>query len=377
MTTKVKPTLLYIITNTDLGGAQAHVLTLIKLFHTKYEVHLAVGALGPLTDDAKVMGIPVHLIPNLIRSINPFNDFQAIRECFTLLKTIQPDIIHAHSSKAGVIGRLAGYFGRVPTVFTAHGWGFTPGAPKIRRMIAFVTEKLLAHITNKIICVCEYDRQMALSLGVGDQKSLVTIRHGIPNVPAPTSAPSQQPPRALMVARFNEQKDQATFLKAIAQLPDQTLHTDFVASGPTLESCKALAQSLGIANRVSFLGDRRDVPNLLAQAQIFVLSTHYEGLPISILEAMRAGLPVIATEVNGIPEQVLHGETGFLVPHRDSQALARALQSLIQSPALRERMGVLGKKFFLEDFTMEQMTAETEHVYAQILADPVSVRIAS
>jgi glycosyltransferase involved in cell wall biosynthesis len=367
MNLMTKPILLYIITKSDLGGAQENALLLIKAFYKKYEVHLAVGDWGPLADRVKALGIPVHLIPNLVRSINLLSDLRAIRECLVLLKTIQPDIIHTHSSKAGVIGRLAGYFGKVPTVFTAHGWGFTPGAPRIRRFIAFWAEKLLAQITCKIICVCEYDRQMALRLGVGNQSSLVTIRCGIPNVSNPLAESSRQPPRAIMVARFNEQKDQVTFLKAIAQLSDPDLHVDFVASGPTLETCKALVQSLGIADRVSFLGDRRDVSYLLAQSQIFVLSTHYEGLPISILEAMRAGLPVVATHVNGVPEQVIHDQTGFLVPRSDEQALAQALQILIKAPELRQKMGAAGRQKYLKEFTIEQMISATEHVYIQIL----------
>lgn len=367
MSPKTKPTLLYIITKADLGGAQENVLALIQAFHQTYEVHLAIGNWGPLADRVYEMGIPIHLMPNLIRSINPLNDFYAIRECLQLLKKIQPDIIHTHSSKAGVIGRLAGYLSHIPTVFTAHGWGFTPGAPRIRRFIAFLAEKLLAQITHTLICVCEYDRQMALRLGVGTQRSLVTIRYGIPNVSTPIANPAQQPPRAIMVARFNEQKDQVTLLKAIAKLSDQTLHVDFVGSGPSLDSCKALAQSLGITNRVSFLGDRRDVAERLAQYQVFILSTHYEGLPISILEAMRAGLPIIATQVNGIPEEVAHEQTGLIVPRSNDQALASALDRLIHTPELRQKMGEAGRQKYLQEFTIEQMADEIERVYVQIL----------
>jgi glycosyltransferase involved in cell wall biosynthesis len=169
-----------------------------------------------------------------------------------------------------------------------------------------------------------------------------------------------------MVARFNEQKDQTTLLKAIAQLKDDSIHLDLVGSGPSLESCKALAKSLGIENQVSFLGDRRDVPDLLAQSQIFILSTHYEGLPISILEAMRAGLPVVATSVNGIPEEVVDGKTGFLAPRQDVQALADALHTLINSPEIRQQMGKAGREKFEQEFTVERMITETREIYEAI-----------
>jgi glycosyltransferase involved in cell wall biosynthesis len=170
-----------------------------------------------------------------------------------------------------------------------------------------------------------------------------------------------------MVARFNEPKDQATLLKAIAQLSDQSIHLDLVGSGSAWESCKDLAKSLGIQDQVSFLGDRADVPQLLAQSQIFILCTHYEGLPISILEAMRAGLPVIATKVNGIPEEVEHGKTGLLVPDKDVKEVAKALSTLIESPDLRQQMGEAGRQKFLEEFTIERMIDETRTVYEQVL----------
>jgi glycosyltransferase involved in cell wall biosynthesis len=170
-----------------------------------------------------------------------------------------------------------------------------------------------------------------------------------------------------MVARFKEQKDQTTLLEAIAQLENKEIHLDLIGSGSLLESCQKLARSLGIAERISFCGARTDVPELLAQAQIFVLSTHYEGLPISILEAMRAGLPVVATSVNGIPELVDHGTTGFLVPRADVKALALALKTLTEFPALRQSMGEAGRQKFLQEFTVESMIASIEAVYQKIL----------
>jgi len=124
---------------------------------------------------------------------------------------------------------------------------------------------------------------------------------------------------------------------------------------------------LKISDRISFLGDRKDVPNLLSQAQIFILSTHYEGLPISILEAMRAGLPVVATRVNGIPEEVIHEKTGLLVTRNDVKDLASALEKVIQSSDMRQRMGEAGREKFLQEFTLERMLVETEAVYKQVI----------
>jgi glycosyltransferase involved in cell wall biosynthesis len=362
-----KPVLLYVITKPDLGGAQGNVLDLIRAFSRHYHVHLAVGAFGPLTDDANALGVSVHIIKSLTRSINIFRDWYCIQDFSRLIRQIKPSLIHAHSSKAGVVARASGKLCNVPTVFTAHGWGFSPGTPKLRRVVALITEKFFAPISSRIVCVSESDRQLALKLGVGNRKILNTVRYGIYDTPVTLAQPAIQPPRLIMVARFNEQKDQATLLKAIAQLPNFVGHVDFVGSGPSLESCKTLAQTLGVSEKVAFLGDRRDVPDLLAKSQIFVLATHYEGLPISILEAMRGGLPVIGSSVNGIPEEVDHGITGLVVPPRDPSALANAILSLVESPQLRQAMGTAARQRFEREFVVDRMVRETEAIYAELL----------
>ncbi len=362
-----RPTILYVITNSDLGGAQGHVLDLLQSFSSRYNVILAVGCLGPLVDNVTSLNIPVYIIPSLIRSINPAKDFKCVKDFIGLIHQVKPELIHAHSSKAGTISRIAGKICNVPTVFTAHGWGFSPGTPKFRGLIALVVEKLLASLTARIICVSESDRQQALNKSIGNKRVLTTVRYGIHDKPIQSPNLSKQPPRFIMVARFNEQKDQPTLLKALALIPQLPLHIDFVGSGPSLESCKQLAKELGVWERVSFLGDRLDVPDLLAQSQAFILSTHYEGLPISILEAMRAGLPVLASAVNGVPEEVEHQSTGLIVPPRNIESLAETLKIMTESPQLRASFGEEGRKKFESQFTISYMVEEISKIYKDIL----------
>ncbi|WP_310489039.1 glycosyltransferase family 4 protein [Chamaesiphon sp. VAR_69_metabat_338] len=359
--------ILYVITKAELGGAQAHVYDLMNSLHRDYEVHLAVGAAGVLTEKAIDLGIKVHIIDNLKRSINPTSDLKSIQQCIAIIKLIQPDLVHCHSSKAGVVARIAAWRCRVPVIFTAHGWGFDPRSPLIQRNIALGVEKILAPISTKVICVSESDRQLAIALKVTSPELAVTIHNGIENKPIATAAPERQPPKLIMVARFNRaQKDQQTLMQAIAKLKEP-VELLLVGTGPDWEASKTIAKDLGITDRVSFLGDRLDVPELLANSQIFVLSTHYEGAPISILEAMRCGLPIIATNVNGIPEQVADGETGLLVPHQDVDALTAAIANLIKNPDLRQQMGVAGKHKFAKEFTVEQMAEKTELLYRSCL----------
>jgi glycosyltransferase involved in cell wall biosynthesis len=361
-------TILYVITRAELGGAQGNVLDLMAKFAQDYHVHLAIGNQGPLTEDAQALGVPVHLIPSMVRSIDLVKDLRAVRELNVLIAQIRPNLIHAHSSKAGVIARVSGRLCQIPTIFTAHGWGFSPGTPRLRGQVALLTERLLASQTARIICVSESDRQQALQKHVGTENTLVTIRYGICNSDVIAAQPEKEPPRLIMVARFSEQKDQLTLLRAIAGLSDLSFTLDLVGSGPNLETCQRLAAELGLEKRVQFLGDRRDVPDLLAQSQIYILSTNYEGLPISILEAMRHGLPVVASDVNGIPEEVEHEQTGIIVPPQNNvEALSHALRRLIESPNLRSKMGQLSRQKFEREFTITRMIDQTWALYKELL----------
>jgi glycosyltransferase involved in cell wall biosynthesis len=361
-----KPRLLHIITKSDIGGAQSNVLDLITAFRPRYEIHLAVGVLGPLSEDVAKLGVTVHLLPRLIHSIKLSEDLACVRDCEALIHRLKPSLIHAHSSKAGVVARIAGWRTAVPTVFTAHGWGFSPGTPKRQRVVAFLVERLLSTISTKIICVSENSRQQALKLGIGNQRILTTVRSGLHNEPVPQANPEIEPPRLIMVARFSKPKDHATLLRAIARLNHPTLQLDLVGSGPLLEQCQALALDLGITHQVNFLGDRRDVLELLQGSQIFILTSHSEGFPISILEAMRCGLPVIASRVNGIPEAVLEGETGLLVPN-DPEALAEAIAKLLRSPQMRTAMGTAARQRFESTFTIDRMVNDMQLVYEEIM----------
>lgn len=378
------PRILYVITKSELGGAQSHVADLLEGFTVsktnsdnapsefigRCEVHLATGTEGPLTQRARELGARVHLLPRLQRSVNPLVDLAAVREGAALIQRVKPDLIHAHSSKAGAVVRLAGRRTGVPVVFTAHGWGFSAGAPPARRVLAWAVEAALAPLGARIICVCESDRRLALHRRVGSAKTLVTIHNGI----APQSEqarPEHGPPRFLMVARFSEQKDQTTLLRALSLLERdgtaRAFHVDLVGTGPTIDQLKSLARELSLEQRVSFLGDRDDVPALLCASQAFVLATHYEGLPISIMEAMRAGLPVIATDVNGIPEQVTHDQTGLLVSPGDAPALARALDALVLDAPRRGSLGRAGREKFERQFSRDQMIERVERLYLEVL----------
>lgn len=169
-----------------------------------------------------------------------------------------------------------------------------------------------------------------------------------------------------MVARFVPQKDPALLLRAAATLPG--LEVWMAGDGPDLKAVQTLATELGMGERIQFLGNREDVPVLLEQSDVFCLCSNYEGLPISILEAMRAGLPVIASDVGGVREAVAHGYTGLLVTHNDLVSWRLALAQLLDDPALRQTMGQAGRARFRSHFTVAQLLDQTWAVYQDVLS---------
>jgi glycosyltransferase involved in cell wall biosynthesis len=175
------------------------------------------------------------------------------------------------------------------------------------------------------------------------------------------------PAPLVMVARFGPQKDHPTLLRALAGLRDHAWELDLVGEGPLVADMERLASSLGIRERVQFLGQRLDVDRLLADAQISLLVTNWEGFPLSILEAMRAGLPVVASAVGGVGESVRDGETGYLVPAGQVEPLRDRIRQLLTDPALRLRLGERGRTVYEEHFALEQTVSKTLAVYRDVL----------
>jgi glycosyltransferase involved in cell wall biosynthesis len=359
--------IVYFITSSCLGGAQTHVLDLINSFHEIHEIHLVTSVSGFLTESAKKQNVKIHFLSNLTRDISVINDFIVFKEFFDLVKKISPDIIHAHSSKAGAIGRVVGKLCKIPVVFTAHGWGFTDGVTLIRKFILFSVEYLLSFLSSKTICVSASDYKKGLNLGGCNQETMVNINCGISDIKPVENDLEKQPPKFIMVARFNEQKDQLTLLKAISLLQDLEFSVELVGSGSSLNTCKEFVKANKLDSKIVFLEDRNDVPELLAKSQAFILITKYEGLPISIMEAMRVGLPIIATNTDGVPEAVEDGINGFLVEKSNVREISEKVKYLIQNPNIRKRMGNNSRIKFRNNFCIDRMTLSIEELYLNVL----------
>lgn len=380
--------ILYVITRAERGGAQSHVLTLLRLQRFG-DAMLAVGEEGLLADQARSEGVPVFLLPSLARAVHPWRDLLAVWQLVRLVRSQSPDLIHAHTAKAGMLARIAGRLTRTPTVYTAHCWSFMAAGSALARCLSLWLERVIRRFGQAVIDVSQSSFEMAERRRVALGGNHLVIWNGLPDNSlraspgrgAPTgpcqpgnardelaSAEASGVVEIVMVARFAPQKDHELLLEALSLLP-HGWRCSFVGSGPEQGRVEARAHALGLRERVCFLGDRGDVSEILARSHLFVLSTKYEGLPISIIEAMRAGLPVIATGVDGCGELVTDARTGYLTKPGDVLSLRNALDRLISSPKLREQFGRAGRRRFEADFLAESMVRKTEAAYERIVTD--------
>ncbi len=357
---------LIIITRSELGGAQRHVLELLRDMGQRHQLMLACGDSGWLVDQARQMGIPCIVVPDLVHPLHPVKDFSAFRFLCAFIRKWRPDVVHAHSSKAGVIARIAARAAGVPSVFTAHGWAFQPSYPAVRRVIALTIERLAASISGgPIICVSRFDRDLAVARHF-PRAQLRLAHNGLPDLEEVDGVDCGDVNRVLMVARFSAPKDHESLIRAAVLVPK--IHLQLIGDGPDQQRMLKLANMLRLSDRCHFHGAVDDVPRRLRGAGIFVLSSRTEGLPVCIIEAMRAGLPVIASAVGGIPELVEDGVTGILVPPADPAALANALARLVEDPELARSMGKAGRRRFLDHFQQTTMLAAIEQAWSDAVA---------
>jgi glycosyltransferase involved in cell wall biosynthesis len=362
----------YVVTRAEpIGGVQIHVRDLaVSLRDQGHDPTVMIGGGGAFVDALRATGIRVVILPHLTVPISPVRDVLALREIHAALRDLRPDLIAVHSSKAGILGRLAGRSLGIPTLLTAHGWNFTPGIAPIPAAMYRLIERSAGPLAARIITVSEFDRQLALAARLAGEDRVVTVHNGMPDVPPDHMAqPDRTPVRLMMVARFGAQKDHPTLLRALAGLRHLGWELDLIGDGPLMGAMGSLATSLGIQDRVRFLGQRMDVDQILARAQVSLLVTNWEGFPLSILEAMRAGLPVIASSVAGIGEAVTDGETGYLVPRQDVALLRERIERLLTDPGLRLRLGRGGRTRYERHFTLDHFVARTLAVYEDVLAE--------
>lgn len=362
----------YFITKAEWGGAQAHLFELIYNESLKgNEIVLMIGDAGRLVEKAgKLPNVKIIIVKHLKANLTILNDRKAVREVRNILKQEKPDIFHLHSSKAGAIGRLAAVNQPCKVIFTAHGWAFTENVDKRKRFIYKNIESILAKVTDKIICVSAYDYQLGLKMNVINSNNSVVVYNGC-SIPSEVMTKIRRSEDSLvniiMVARFSHPKEQLQLIKAISIMKNKNkVKLNLVGEGRSLEYCKLMTGKLGLEEQVVFSGFQTNVDSFLKDAHIFCLISNYEGLPISIIEAMRMGLPIVASNVGGISELVSDGTNGYLIERSDIKQLAEKLDCIIDNNLYAE-MGNASYLLAKEKFSINQMFDNTDKVYESVI----------
>ena len=364
------PEVMIVITKGEAGGAQSHVLALCEALQTQVNFTVVIG--GPIHESVLgkqllAFGISVCPMPDMVESLNPIKLWPAIDQLTTLIRTNKPDVVHAHSSIAGVVARVAGQRVGVPVVYTVHGFGFKAEVPVVRRNMASLAERTLARWTSHMICVSKHERELAYELPIAHQR-VHTIGNGITRLPNPEKSSEVTDlhlmPRVIMVARMKHPKRHDLLLHALAKAREvlgRELPVTFAGDGPLRAQHQALAKDLNL-HQITWMGDVNNVAELLQKHDIFVLLSDHEGMPITVLEAMRAGLCVLASDLPGIREQIIPGQEGLLV-HNTAEAVSEQIARLVQEPYLRKRLGRAAQQSFEAAFTVDRMAEGVKKVY--------------
>lgn len=382
---------LHPITRLIIGGAQENtMLTADYLNHRpeyngRYHVSILsgpqTGPEGSLIEEVRQRNIPLTILPELLREVSPANDLRALWKMAKMMRDGRYHIVHTHSSKAGVLGRVAAKLARVPViVHTVHGWSFHQQMSPRKLRFYVALEKIGDWCGDAAIVVTAQDRAKGTAQGIQNAASYTLIRSGIeldrfghPQIP-PQSLREQLgiPQDALVVGsvtRLSAQKAPLDLVAAFAQIHKQWPGAWFVivGDGPLRPEVEQELAAAGIAEQVVLTGLRRDVPELLAAFDVFVLSSLWEGLPRVLPQAMATGLPVVCTMADGSSEAVVPGENGFLAAKGQPEELAAGVITLLNDENLRCKMGENGR-IRAPEFGAVKMVQEIDLLYRSLLA---------
>lgn len=366
------------------GGVAEHVRLLAEgLAQRGFAVEVAGPAGAAPRARLEAAGIPFRPLPMVPDMVLLRADVPATRQLWSILRRERFDILHTHSLKAGLVGRLAGPAARVPTLYTPHcldyrtdfydGW---PGV-RSRRLKALSMERALGLVTAGFVAVSEDERQGALDDHLVPETRTHTILNGVE--PALATAPDPglmafrgEGPLLGFVSGLRIQKGLPTLLEALELLHERGTPVRFaiVGDGELWDEVRGRIDAGPLRDTTLLAPFSGPMSSYLHALDGFVLASYWEALPLAVLEAMHAGLPVVATSVGGTPEAVQDGRTGMLVPRADAVALADRLHLLATDAELRHRMGQAGLRLARERFGVERMVEQTAELYRTCLGHP-------
>lgn len=378
---------LRVIARLNMGGPALHVAYLSEgLAERGYDTTLVVGELsrgeGSMSFVAESRGVRIVRLSSLSREIAPVRDLAALVRLTRLIRERRPEIVHTHTAKAGAIGRLAAVLaggGRPIVLHTFHGHVLRGYFGPLRTLAFRVLERLLARVTTKLVAVSPEVRDELVSLGVAPAEKFAVVRLGIELDErvrsfdrAETRRQLSLSPESLLVGwvgRMTAVKRVPDLLEAFRQLRDRGVEATLclVGDGPDRESLEQQAKALGVIRHCIFLGYQEEMGRWFEAFDVFALPSANEGTPVSAIEALAAGCPVVATRVGGVPDVIEDGETGFLVDAGDTDALAERLAELAADPGLRTRLGRNGRERVASRYAVGRLVDDVDRLYRSLL----------
>ncbi len=378
----------HFITRLIIGGAQENTLLTVEDQHRDYGDNVTlicgpgIGPEGSLTERAKAGGFNMRIIPQLRRAIHPGRDWSSYRQFLRLLRDIKPDVVHTHSSKAGIIGRAAAAKLGIPVVHTIHGASFHRGQSRLQKRVYLALEKWAARRTDRFISVCDAMTDQYVAAGIAPREKFVTIYSGMEvelflQPPRPPSEVRQElgigPEHVVIgkVARLFHLKGHEYVIRAAPAVVagNPNVRFLFVGDGILREQFEVEIGRAGLSEHFVFTGlvPPGQVPSFVAAMDVVVHTSQWEGLARVLPQALIAGKPVVSYDVDGAREVVVPGETGYLLPPDSVDELAAALLELSQDAELRRRLGQTGRERFTDPFRHETMTRRIRELYQTLL----------
>lgn len=359
--------ILQVITRTDtVGGAQKHLYDIsTELAKNGHTVKILSSGNGKFYKLIEKSGIPFYDIETMKREFSLINDIKSIIKIRKKVLEFKPDVVAAHSAKAGLLVRLSCIGIKTKVFFTAHGWSHIRTANSIAQSIFKNLELVLSYFCQRVICVSQADTDYAISyIGIKKEK-VVTIHNGVFK-PGKVSKPhyNSNEFNILSVVRFQAPKDFETLIRGLEQISEYNFHLKIVGDGPDFNSVKSKIDSSKLSNKVSLEGFKTELDCYYSEADVVILISKSEGLPMSLIEGMSFGKPLIATDIGGISE-VINDTNGFLIPPLNAECLAEAIKSCIELKRNKDdRLGEGSRSFFDKKFNFLVMYKKLLALYS-------------